>query len=401
MTAPQALNNKDYFLRVTPGSQLGRMMDAMVEGKTISGHELEQIGGQKQSPWFLSSAIPNNFDNVTVERPERGATYAAGKYKLHYTDVVGRAATTVVNVESANMLGGGSGTGQEEEEFEDFQWPIAPPMLKPMSFFRKPNWYNMTRDMVVMGGKHISLAGPPGVGKDTAVMQMAAEEFQPLVVIGGDAGLRKRDLIGSVEMKNGRSYFQIAEFAAAVVNGWWTLLTEVNAAEPDALLLLNGIVETPHTINIHGRSYPVHPNFRMFISYNPGLIGTKPLPQSFKDRYFPVVVDFLSEIELRRRLEAHGMPKVEELEQILVNGNSIPKNDWPDKIIRYGMAMWESHTNGRMSYQITVRRLKDAVDLMNMGITDDVKKALKQAVNAAIDAPIQRKVADQLLDSIM
>lgn len=402
MTAPTTIN-QDLFLRVKPGSSVDRMLTEMKSGKVFTGDEVIELGGQKQSPWILASLLPSNFDNVTVTRPSRGPEYIDGTYQLHFTDVLGRNAGVSVHVAKADISGtsGALDVARPDEDFEPILWPSAPRLIEPMGFFRKPNWYSKVSALVTKAGKHVSLAGPPGVGKDTAVMQMAAEARQPLVVVGGDAGLRKRDLVGTPELRNGHSVFQVAEFAAAVVNGWWAVITEVNAAEPDALLLLNGILEAPHSIQIHGANYPVHPNFRLFISYNPGLIGTKPLPQSFKDRFYPVQVGFLSEFEMRTRLESYGMPVSDSLDKIVINGEERIKDDWPTMVVKYGQTLWEAHEGGRLGFQVTLRRLKDAVDLMNLGLVSDVKSALREAVNDAIDSPIQRKVADKILSDLI
>ncbi len=84
------------------------------------------------------------------------------------------------------------------------QWPQAPPMIESIGdVFREPRWF---KDMgrMVDAGRHISLAGPPGVGKDTAVQELAAREGKILVTIGGDAGFRRRDLVGSQQISSGR-----------------------------------------------------------------------------------------------------------------------------------------------------------------------------------------------------
>lgn len=381
---------KDYFLRVGAGSELAGSMNLLADGKWHTEEELIQASGKKRGGWTLRM-YDKIFDNITVRY--NGKKQA---YKLDYVDVVGNQ-STVVNVQQADFAGSGNGAGgSQSSDIEQMRWPTAPPILKKKDFFRKPSWFEGMRAMVKLG-RHISLASPPGVGKDTAVEQLAAEHGVPLVSEGGDAGLRKKDLVGTQEMVNGTTVFNVAEFAAAAVNGWWASVTEVNAADPDVLLLINKIVETPNIINIHGKMYPVHPNFRLFITYNPGLVGTKPLPQSFKDRFYSIKLSFLGMNELHQRLIAHGMPE----ETLLVNGDPISKQGWTDQVVKYGMAMWEAHESGRMRYQITVRRLNDAVALMNMETTGgNVKKALRMAVVGAIDSPVEAKVAEKILGEV-
>ena len=168
------------------------------------------------------------------------------------------------------------------------------------------------------------------------------------------------------------------------MSGWWVLLTEVNAADADALMFINTQLAPPYVISIGGRAYPVHPDFRLFVSYNPGLVGTKPLPQSFKDRFFSIKVPFFSKAQLRNILVAHGM-----------DDNAV----WCESVLEYGLRMWDAHERGQMRYQITSRRLMDAVVLMNLdGFT--IKEAMSMAVIDSIDSPVEANVAKQILNSI-
>jgi len=206
-----------------------------------------------------------------------------------------------------------------------------------------------------------------------------------LVTVSGDAGFRRKDLVGSLQIANGRSFFEVAEYAAAVVNGWWALVTEVNAADADALLFMNSQMAPPYVINIAGKAYPVHPNFRLFVSYNPGLVGTKPLPQSFKDRFFSIQVPFFTEARLRSLLVANGAP-----EDIV----------WVEEIVQFGMLMWKAHERGQMRYQVTSRRLMDAVELMKCDIVTSTIEAINLAVISAIDSPVEAQTARQLLNNV-
>jgi MoxR-like ATPase len=115
------------------------------------------------------------------------------------------------------------------------------------------------------------------------------------VTVNGDAGFRRKDMEGSVRDSGaGSTFFNVvAEFAAAAVNGWGCILNEVNAADPDALLWINGLLEVPFVVN-GPRQAPSRSTRTSgsIVTYNPGLVGTKALPQAFKDRFFPIKLDF-------------------------------------------------------------------------------------------------------------
>lgn len=371
-----------YVLRVRYGSELDTALRALDESPK-SPDEITELTGKNRTLYYMRTFLTDNFDNVDVSYEWGNKN---GPHQLRYTDVM----PNKISIDSAQF----SGSHDVEQRSHDdemelqFQWPVAPPIISKMANFDEPSWFS-DMEFMVRRGRHISLEGPPGVGKDTAVEQLAARHSKPLVTIGGDAGFRKRDLVGSPQIANGTSYFQVAEYVAAAINGWWVLLSEVNAADPDALMYINTQLAPPNIVTFQGKAYPVHKDFRIFVSYNHGLIGTKPLPQSFKDRFYSIKVPFFSEYQLRRRLEAMGMPTAYPEEYFL---------PWTQTIVDFGIAMWDAHQRGQMRYQITTRRLIDAVALLDRN--QDVRDALRKAVISAIDSPVEANEAEVVLKKL-
>lgn len=370
---------EQFTLRVKRGSEIDRLLESLANGDYVTIDEAAKVGGLSRSGPLAKTWLKLWFDNVSVGKN------GDGKFKLNYVNIKPDIVQHITNADF-NVKGH---TESDDTEVGEMIWPDAPPFVTEMENFRKPSFYD-TMKTVIEHGKHVSLAGPPGIGKTTSVEQLACDAGMPLVSVGGEQGFRKRDLIGTQEIINGTTKFLVAEFAAAVVNGWWAKIDEANAADADALMVLNAVTSAPYVINIHGKQYPVHPNFRLFITYNHGLIGTKPLPPAFKDRFFPFKLSFPTESQLRRLLEAHGMPGKD------LNDYGIAPA-WTATIVQFGIRLWDAHIRGQMRYQISPRRLIDAVFLMNIGATDDVKKALEQAVIDAIDSPVEAKVAQKIL----
>ena len=386
-TKDLANQNEQFVLRVKRNSEVDKVMRAMLGSDTaMSNDEMVEVGGYKRSGWLMRF-FDGLFDNIRVSY-NRGDDEK--KAKLHYVDIFPGAPESV----------GDDVVSYDDSDVGDLslrlRWSQAPPLVEGIGDkFREPSWFKTMKTMVDEG-RHIALSGPASVGKDTAVEELAAKEGRILVTIGGDAGFRRRDLVGSLQISKGHSYFDVAEYAAAVVNGWWVLITEVNAADADALMYINAQMAAPYIVTIAGKAYPVHPDFRLFVSYNPGYVGTKPLPQSFKDRFFSIKVPFFSETLMRKVLQAHGMPG--EYSSDLYDSDLM----WTEKIVKYGMNMWNANERGQMRYQISIRRLMDAVVLMkNGGCDGDVKKALQMAVIGAIDSQIESKTAEQILDDVM
>jgi hypothetical protein len=371
--------HEPLLLRVKQGGEVDELLRRLIQAdRPVSEEEMKQLGVWTRSG-YLPRWLSEWFDNVHVQ-----AEWGDEDRKVHlkFTHVNPQAPISI----GADQIQLGGQVAPTVEPIEQIRWPQAPPLVESMGDkFRKPAYFDTMRKMVRLG-RHIALQGPPGVGKDTAVQELAAQEGVPLVTVGGDAGFRRRDLVGSAQIAMGQSFLDVAEYAAAVVNGWWCVLSEVNAADADALLYINTQLAAPYVITIAGKAYPVHPNFRLFITYNAGLIGTKPLPQSFKDRFYSIQIPFFNSVQLRSILTAHGMPSHE---------------PWSAMIISYGLKLWEAHERGQIRYQVTSRRLMDAIALMNSGMVgDDVKRALDLAVVASIDNPLEAKVAKQVLSQV-
>jgi len=372
-------DQEQFLLRLRKDSQPDKILREIVNAKkntdTLVGkHGIGRDGIRKTWINYIVNWA-KLFDNISVSR---AGSEIHGSYMDPMPSTPISIGVDVANI-AGQLIAGDASTPQTP--LSNIRWPQMPPLCQTMDNFRKPVWYD-TMKVMVGRGKHIALSGPPGVGKDTAVIQFAAEEGHPLVTIGGDAGFRRRDLVGTAHISQGSSYFEVAEYAAAAVNGWWVLLTEVNAADADALMYINAQMAAPYIVTLNGKAYPVHPDFRIFVSYNPGLIGTKPLPQSFKDRFFSIQVPFYTESQLHRILEAHGLP------------DDAP---WADALVKFGVNLWGAHVRGQLRYQVSTRRLIDAIVLMDSDVVSSIKEAIELAVLASIDSPIEQKAAETVL----
>jgi len=365
-----------YAFRIKAGSPLEQNLDMILETMSdgATKHDLYLAGVQNK----INDAIDvlgANADNFTF-----------GRNGISYTDVIPQTVIQQAKQVTAQQT---VSAPQQEYDGQTVTWPDTPVINDTADYpwFRKPAWYDRMALMVKLG-KHISLAGPPGIGKSSAVEYLAAEQGKVLVNVSADAGLRRRDLTGNVELVNSHTRFMVSEYLAAVANGWWVTIDEVNAAEPDALMYLNSQIAPPHSASFYGQTVQVHPDFRLFVTYNPGLVGTKPLPESLKDRFFPVKLQFPNESTLRRMLEANGMP-------VKIDDGSV---QWQDAIVNYGLSMWKQHELGRMRYQITPRRLMDAVTLvMHAGV--EVYEALEAAVIMTVDNVSEVRVLEEALKS--
>ena len=357
---------------------------------------------------FASYFILNGRQSATIEdvatatgMSANHVRHYAARMKNYFANVISRRRGDVIRFSYANVdpevsLLVGNITGGAEKVVStsvpaaksapksstDIVVPNAPaiPDKDKYQFFVKPQYFARLASKVVDHKLHVSLSGPPGIGKSVAFEVLAMQNMMPLVNVNADSGLRSRQLVGSMT-DLGR--FEMAQFAAAVVNGWWAKIDEANGADPDAIIFLNSLLAPPYQVNINGRSYGVHPNFRLCITYNPGLIGTKPLPESLKDRLYPFRVKFPTAVMLEKMLVANGLP----------NPDVDPRIK---SMVEFAMAMATARQENRCRFDITLRRLTDAWTDIQDGATvyDALCNSCVERVDNVVDSAAVLAILD-------
>ncbi|GAA6048627.1 hypothetical protein JCM3770_002064 [Rhodotorula araucariae] len=154
--------------------------------------------------------------------------------------------------------------------------------------------------------KPVLLEGSPGVGKTSLVTAVSAATGHALVRINLSDQTDLMDLLGSdlpVEGgKSGEFAWKDAPFLAAMQNGDWVLLDEMNLASQSVLEGLNSCLDHRGAVYIPelDRTFNRHPDFRIFAAQNPlgqgG--GRKGLPKSFLDRFSLVHMEELDAVDL-------------------------------------------------------------------------------------------------------
>ena len=223
-----------------------------------------------------------------------------------------------------------------------------------------------------------------------AVHKLAELNKKKLAVITADGGLRRRDMIGQREMINGTTYFEAGEFASAAKNGDWALIDEVSMAEADALGFLLGMTDrcgsVGSTFTIGGKVIDVHPDFRCFITRNPGYAGTKTMNEALKDRFYTFEVAPLLDKDLESMLKAHKLNPTH-------ISQSVP-------VVSALYRAWEKNS---IAYQISPRRVLIASQLateLKIKDANGFRKILSNSILTKIEAKHDRDAVAHQLNTI-
>ena len=190
-------------------------------------------------------------------------------------------------------------------------WAAAPATLPPLIASGAPtpfslraptsraNAFRALRAMQLR--KPILLEGSPGVGKTSLVQALGAACGVTVVRINLSEQSDLMDLLGSdlpVEGAPAGTYaWQDGSFLAAIKEGHWVILDELNLAPQSVLEGLNACLDHRATVYIPelGASFACPPSFRVFGCQNPLQQGggRKGLPKSFLNRFTQVWMEEL------------------------------------------------------------------------------------------------------------
>lgn len=213
------------------------------------------------------------------------------------------------------------------------------------------------------------LIGEPGTGKGHMVKYVAQEANIPLVRVNMGMGMTRSKLVGRFVPRNGDSGIsdqleRAKEFAededvsvekaleimnirekfewrdglltAAVRNGFWILMDEINAADAELLLPLNGLLEDgeARSLEITEKAQKIepHPGFKVVGTRNPAHHeGTKRQNHAFIDRLYDMRVKYLPPEKEAALLQDKEPIDDDQAQKLVQLANSV-RNAYPEDI---------------------------------------------------------------------
>lgn len=181
------------------------------------------------------------------------------------------------------------------------------------------------------------LIGETSVGKGQLVKHICAETNRPLARLNFGVRVNKEKLIGHYAPDgNGDFEWKDGILTKAVRNGWVFLADEVNAAPPEALVALNGLLEDTRNRSLEiedlGEIIKPHSEFQVVATMNPDYVGTQPLNPAFKNRFIPIRIPYLSENAEVKLIESRSaMDDTDQVRTLVKMANDL-RDQYPQKV---------------------------------------------------------------------
>lgn len=166
----------------------------------------------------------------------------------------------------------------------------------PAGTFVEPGWYPLLR-YALQSEKGVTLFGPRGCGKSTAIRQLAAEVAHPTLTLQCAANMQIDSLLGTWTSKNGTLSFVDGPLTTAVRTGAWLIAEESNVIHPGVWSLVNTLTDhTGEGLRLPtGELVPQSAGFRLVLIYNEGYSGTREVNAALKDRLMPIYCGYLAQ----------------------------------------------------------------------------------------------------------
>lgn len=159
-----------------------------------------------------------------------------------------------------------------------------PEVPAPSPSFVEPSWYPVL-GYAMKAEKGITLFGPRGCGKSTAIRHKASELGKRTITLQCAANMQIDSLLGSWTSENGSLRFIDGPLTTAVRTGAWLIAEEANVIHPGVWSAVNTLTDqTGEGLRLPtGEVVPQSPDFRLALCYNEGYAGTREVNCALKE----------------------------------------------------------------------------------------------------------------------
>lgn len=206
-----------------------------------------------------------------------------------------------------------------------------PTIAKNGFYIKDINWHLILRN--ISQKVNTMMIGPTGTGKTELVMLAAKSMGLPCRVF--DMGSMYDPISGMLGVhrlqKGGESVFDYAEFTKAVSQPGVILLDELSRAPVTTLNILFPCLDSRKTLPVEMaggnglRSIKVHPDCVFFATANIGAeyTGTMSMDRALVDRFMPLELDYIPEVEEKKVLMAKYNIKSDDAKNIAKTADQI------------------------------------------------------------------------------
>jgi cobaltochelatase CobS len=170
------------------------------------------------------------------------------------------------------------------------------PTIDPCFVWSKPILQHLLVSQAT--GENCWLYGEKGTGKSETVRQFAARTGRGYCRINFNKYTTAEDFVGAVGLENGATVFKMGDFLKAFTTpATLILLDEITNADPAALAILNGFLESNSAVNYGGQTWRRAPNVLVFAADNTATngdesgryAGTRTMNSALADRFARLV----------------------------------------------------------------------------------------------------------------
>lgn len=171
----------------------------------------------------------------------------------------------------------------------DPEWACLVP--HPKAVFRQSDGYGeLSRCLAYRcSGLNLRLVGNKGSGKNTLAETIDWIFNQPQYRLEGNAEMDKVDLLGSPQLKDSSTTFELSGMIRCLMAGGDVVLDEGNTIRPEVAALLHSLTDESRQIQIPGYGLVQrHPESCVTLTMNEGYMGTTKMNEATVDRFCPI-----------------------------------------------------------------------------------------------------------------